>query len=244
MKTIAVTTQNKAYYDKLGKKSIDSFVKHWPKEICLHVFAEDFEIENHDNVMYHSFDILDDDFRNFQKTDYKKRVKIFSYKAFSWLRACQFEGADRVIWVDSDVITFNDIPSDFLNSLCPGNFLATYMAVIYDHKKMKGSPTQQIKPVLCGETGFYIINKNHYFYEDFVNRYREYYVRGYGEKLRRFYDGDVFGAVVSEFEQHGPIFNDLGNRRHNTIFKLTVLSKYMTHYKGKVKKSDDFKPRT
>jgi len=33
MKIVAVTTQNKRYYDKLGKQSIDSFVKFWPKDI-------------------------------------------------------------------------------------------------------------------------------------------------------------------------------------------------------------------
>lgn len=244
MKFIAVTTQNKAYYDKLGKNCIDSFVKYWPKEITLHVFAEDFTLDNHDNVMYHSFDELDQDFRDFQETDYKKRVKIFSYKAFSWLRACQFQGVDRVIWLDSDVITFKTVPYDFLCNLAPGHFLATYMAVVYDHKKTKGEGFQKINPVLCGETGFYITNTRHYYFEDFINRYREYYVRGYGAELRRFYDGDVFGAVVNEFQKHGNIFNDLGNRKHNTIFKHTVLAEYMTHYKGKVKKSDTFEVRT
>jgi hypothetical protein len=118
------------------------------------------------------------------------------------------------------------------------------MAVVYDHKKTKGEGFQKIKPVLCGETGFYITNTRHYYFEDFVNRYREYYVRGYGAELRRFYDGDVFGAVVNEFQKHGNIFNDLGNRKHNTIFKHTVLAEYMTHYKGKVKKSDTFEVRT
>jgi len=243
MKILAVTTQNKAYYDKLGKDSIDSFVKYWPKDVTLHVFAEDFMLENHDNVMYHSFDELDEDFREFQTKDYKKRVKIFSYKAFSWLRACQFEGTDRLIWIDSDVITYKPIPKEFLWKLCPDNVLATYMAVVYDHKKVKGEGFKKIKPVLCGETGFYVINRHHYYYEDFVNRYREYYMRGYGESLRRFYDGDVFGAVVSEFESHGKIFRDLGNRHHNTIFKHTILAEYMTHYKGKVKKSEDFEIR-
>jgi len=239
MKIVAVTTQNKQYYDKLGKESIDSFVTHWPKDIELHVFAEDFTMNNHDNVVYHSFDELDIDFHNFQKTEYKKRIKIFSMKAFSWLRMCNTIDADRVIWVDSDVITYNDVPKNFLMDLCPNDTLATYMAVVYDHKKTKDG-IEKIDPVLCGETGFYVINTKHAEFQNFINRYREYYTTGEGEKLRRFYDGDVFGSVVNEFENNGVKFRDLGDRKHNTIFKFTILSEYMTHFKGKVKKADGF----
>ena len=241
MKFIAVTTQNKRYHDKLGKQSIDSFHKHWPREVPLHVFCEDFTFNYYDNIHCHTFDELDDDFRRFQETDYKKRIKIFSMKAFSWLKACTFEDVDRIIWLDSDVITYKDVTLDFLKELCPSSLLATYMGVVYDHKKSKQFGFEKLdKPVLCGETGFYITNKKHYWFEDFIARYREYYVREYGASLRRFYDGDVFGACVTEFERHGPIFRDLGNRSSNTIFGRTVLAEYMTHYKGKVKKSDDF----
>jgi len=239
MKIVAVTTQNKQYYDKLGKESIDSFVKYWPKTVELHVFAEDFKIENHDNVIYHSFDELDQEFHNFQETEYKKRIKIFSMKAFSWLKMCDTFDADRIIWVDSDVITYNYIPVEFLTDLCDNDTLATFMAVIYDHKKTKEGIIK-IDPLLCGETGFYVINKNHSEFKNFTNRYREYYVTGEGEKLRRFYDGDVFGSVVTEFQNKGTKFRDLGDKKHNTVFKFTILSEFMTHFKGKVKKAEGF----
>ena len=242
MKIVAVTTQNKRYYDKLGKQSIDSFVKFQPKDISLIVYTEDFVMSDHDNVKYRPFSLLDADFHKFMVSEYKQRIKIFAMKAFSWLHTCEIEQADRIIWVDSDVITYNPIPKQFLVDLCDEKTLATYMAVIYDHKKTKQGIVK-IDPVLCGETGFYVINKNHRKFHAFIQRYREYYNLGLDDNLRRFYDGDVFGAVVSEFEKHNVLFRDLGDRKHNTIFKYTILKDYMTHYKGKVKKSDDFEAK-
>ena len=78
MKIVAVTTQNKKYYDKLGKQSIDSFVKFWPKDISLIVYTEDFVMSDHDNVKYRPFSLLDADFHKFMVSDYKQRIKIFA----------------------------------------------------------------------------------------------------------------------------------------------------------------------
>lgn len=238
MKLVAVTTQDKAYYDKIGKSSIESFVKYWPETITLCVFLDDFEVDNHDNVVYFSTKDLGPDFDNFMSKNYKSRIKTFAKKAFSWIKMCEITDADRVIWVDSDVITLNKIPETFLRELCDDKTLASYLSVTYNHIKTEHGK-EIVSPIKCGETGFYVMNTQHDDFEKFVSRYKQYYTDGLGKKLRRFYDGDVFGAVVTEFEKQTK-FRDLGNKVSATVFSRSILSKYMTHFKGKVKKQSSF----
>lgn len=44
----AVTTCNKAGYERYGRRMLQSFVRHWPREIQLYFYAEDFspEVQN------------------------------------------------------------------------------------------------------------------------------------------------------------------------------------------------------
>ena len=39
------TTYNQKYYEIIGKKMVESFVKYWPKHIQLHVYWQEAEPE-------------------------------------------------------------------------------------------------------------------------------------------------------------------------------------------------------
>ena len=48
------TTYNQKYYDIIGKRMVESFVRHWPKHIQLHVYWQEAEPEIiEDNIVYH-----------------------------------------------------------------------------------------------------------------------------------------------------------------------------------------------
>jgi len=238
MSIAVLTSFNKPYYDKLGKYMVNSFVKYWPKEINLHIYNENIELPFiADNVKIMGFD-LGDNYNNFINRNHKQRIKIFSKKAFSWLHACKNIDADKIIWIDSDCQTTKPVPYKFLDSICPDDKLTAHMGIWYYDKKTKHGAVELENPIYCPETGFNIINKKHKNFKTFIERYEDYYVSDRGTTLRRFYDNDVFGAVVQSLPSSN--FVELNPGFHKTAMSRTVLSEYFEHYKGKVKKQDSF----
>ena len=44
-KVEVTTTYNQKYYDLVGRRMVESFVRHWPKHITLHVYWQEQEPE-------------------------------------------------------------------------------------------------------------------------------------------------------------------------------------------------------
>jgi hypothetical protein len=193
-------------------------------------------MEERDRITQISFDNLPKEYFEFQSSNEKDRVKIFAKKAYSVIHAMTNSQADRIIWVDADNIFFKDIPILFLEQLCSEDTLATFMGV-WHHEDKTNKKSQTF---FSAETGFFILNKNHKGFSKFSNRYKQYYDNRIKDGLRRFYDGEVFGAVVKELEEEFK-FNDLCNKfnkKYKSPMKHTVLGEYMHHYKSKHSKEN------
>jgi hypothetical protein len=88
------------------------------------------------------------------------------------------------------------------------------------------------------ETGFFVVNRNHPMFQTMADRYREYYVKDLGALLRRFYDGEVYGAVVAEMEVLGAELMELNpGQKHKTPIPRSIMSPYIKHYKAGAKES-------
>lgn len=226
-----ITSFNDHYYDMIGKACVESWIKHWPKELKLTCYVEEFSIPEHDRIKQISFDQLPKSYFDFQKSDENDRVKVFAKKAYSVIHAMENSNADRIIWLDADVISKKDIDIKFLKSLCPDDVLATFMGV--RHHKIRGDDTSPL--MFSAETGFFIVNTRHAKFKEFAARYREYYDNHLSQNLRRFYDGDVFGAVIEEFRKTSKV-NDLCSaieKSPKTPLKHLELGQYIQHFKAK-----------
>lgn len=237
MKIKIITSFNEKYYNIIGKESVESWLKYWPTDLSLTCYVEDFRIVNNERIEQIDFQNLPKEYFDFQESNFNDRVKVFSKKAYSVIHAFENLDADRIIWVDADVITFDHIPKMFLENLCPDDTLATFMGV--EHHKIKGDLTSP--KMFSAETGFFIVNKLHPGFKDFSSRYKEYYDKKLDKNLRRFYDGEVFGAVVEEFKNTYKFF-DLSttiSKNAKSPLKYTELGqKYIQHYKSKHSKID------
>lgn len=237
MKIKIITSFDKRYYDIIGKESVESWLRYWPEELCLTCYVENFKLDQDPRIEQIDFENLPKEYFEFQQSGFNDRVKIFSKKAYSVIHAFENLEADRIIWIDADVITFDFIPLSFIKNLCPEDTLATFMGV--KHSKIKGDINSP--KVFSAETGFFIVNKNHIGFEEFSQRYRQYYDQKITENLRRFYDGEVFGAVVKEFESKFKFF-DLSTtiqKEAKSPLKYTELGqRYIRHYKSKHSKID------
>jgi len=226
MKIVAITSFNQKYYDLIGKDSVDSFLRYWPTNISITCYIEDMILNPIDRLNIIDFSELCNQYQEFQNSNQRPRVKIFAKKAYSIIHAMENIDCDFLIWLDADTITTQQVNLKQITSLCQSNDLATFMGVYHN----KNNQTY-----FSAETGFFILNKNHKGFTDFSNRYREYYDKRLTEKLRRFYDGEVFGAVVKDLE-HKYEFNDMClkfNKQYKTPLRRTTVGKFLHHYKAK-----------
>ena len=81
MKINTITKIDKAYYDRIGKECIESWIKYWPEDMQLTVYVEDFILDPHPRIRPITFDKMCKEYWDFQKSDQNKRVKTFSKKA-------------------------------------------------------------------------------------------------------------------------------------------------------------------
>lgn len=234
MKTYAViTSMDEAYYQKCGRACIQSFGAHWPKDIHLYVYDEGIiDPPKEKWVTMLPWSDLGDDFAEFMSRDNSGRTKTFAKKAFSIMAGMANIDVDRLIWLDADVITTYPLNDHLLDMITPDSVLSTHYGVKHDWPSDKDPGRISFS---C-ETGFFVVNRRHKKFQKFIDRYRQYYMQGIGINLRRFYDGEVYGAVVSEFEQKGAEMLELNpGYRHKTPIPRSVMAPYIMHYKAGAK---------
>lgn len=226
MRITAITSFNQTYYDQIGKKSVESFLNFWPDDIEIVCYVEEMSLSTSERLKTVDFSELSKEYKNFQSSNEGKRVKIFAKKAYSIIHAMENLDTDFLIWLDADTITTQTVDREFLINLCKEDMLATFMGVT--HYKNN-------KEYFSAETGFFILNKKHAGFKEFSKRYRDYYDKKITKNLRRFYDGEVFGAVVSDLKLTYK-FNDLCEKftkKYKTPLKRTPIGTFLVHYKAK-----------
>lgn len=236
MKIKVITKVDKAYYDKIGKDCIESWLKYWPKDMTLTVYMEDFTITPNERVEQITFDKMSKEYWDFQNSEYNDRVKTFSKKAYSIIHAYENLDADRIIWIDADAITYRSIDKSFLENLCDHDTLISFMGVF--HHRIKDDPKSEL--MYDVESSFFVTNKNHKGFDALSKRFREYYDKRITHNLRRFYDGDVLGAAIVDVRDRFKVNDwcDTLDKRPKSPMPLLPIGKYIKHYKSKTAKKD------
>jgi len=228
MKIEVITSFHKPYFDLIGKDCIDSIIKYWPSEINLTCYVEGFDMVGYDQIKKINFTELGNDYINFQNKNYTSKTKKFAKKAFSFIHAMENSDADRIIWIDADTVTRKNMSLKFLKSLLPDSVLSTHMGVVYTSDK-KGNIGNWLVP----ETGFFGVNTSHNLFQDFRNRYKDNYIKGTFDGLRRQYDNDVYGSVINDLQAPTLDLCKEFKKSFKTPLKHTVLGEYLFHYKAK-----------
>jgi hypothetical protein len=227
-----ITSFNQHYYDLIGKDAVSTWLKYWPKDMSLTCYVEEFELPADPRINQVSFDTFEKEYFTFQGTEHKQ-VKKFAKKAWSFIHAMQHSTADRIVWLDADVLHTDYIEKKFLNEILPDDVLSTHMGVTYFSAK-DGTPGRWFVP----ETGFFAVNTKHKLFDQFRSEYRRHYVEHDHKNMRRFYDNDVYGYVFEKLKAPG---NDLCKdftKGYKTPMRHTVLGPYMQHYKAKHSKAE------
>lgn len=229
-----ITSFNQAYYDLIGQDCVTKFLEHWPDELSITCYVEEFSMPCHDRVEQIDFSQLHPDYTQYQlDPGLNQSMKKFAKKAYSVMHAMSHSSADWIIWLDADVITVKSIPIELLQRVLRPGHLSTYMGVRYTTDK-----SGNLGDWLVPETGFFAVNTQH---DDFV-KFRAEYCRRYHQRdyadLRRFYDNDVFGAAMLTVPD-AQVFDLCGNfdKKYKTPLRHTILGDHLRHYKAKHSKA-------
>jgi hypothetical protein len=145
MSYTVVTTFNQAGYNQYASRMIDSWIRTWPAEVNLHVYAEQcavsqqaanvkiFDLEHTcpdlvafkqrwGSVPKATGDISGDPIRGLRK-DHAKSFKWdavrFSHKVYAVFHAVKHATTRWVLWMDADMVCHSPMPQAFLDSMCP-----------------------------------------------------------------------------------------------------------------------------
>jgi len=228
MKIEVITSFDQKYYDLIGHECVATWLQYWPKDISLTCYVEGMRLPQQHRVQQIGFDQLGDMYWTFQSAGFKSRVHTFAKKAFSVIHAMHHSQADRVMWLDADVLTTQSINRNLLHSIMPDDVVSTHLGVTYIDNK-RGYTGSWLVP----ETGVFVLNRLHKKF----NTFRDEYTRRYRMKdfsgLRRSYDNDVYGAAITAFDIPAlDLCRDL-KKPYKTPLKHTVLGEYLHHYKAK-----------
>jgi len=226
---------NQEYFDHVGRACVETYANFWPRNITLYVYNEYMPFfKKRKNIAEFRWDVLGEEFEKFCDRTDNSRIVTFAKKAFPIIHAMEYLDCDRLIWIDADVSTKMPINQQLLDMISPDDVLSTHFGV--KHEWPSEDDPDRIS--FSCETGFFILNKRHPMFEDFKNLYRDYYTQDLGYDLRRFYDGEVYGAVVNELEQRGAKMFELNpEQTHKTPIPRSVIAPYLQHYKAGAKDS-------
>lgn len=230
-----ITSFNQLYYDLIGQDSVNSFLEHWPQDLQLTCYVEEFAMPAHDRIVQIDFSQLDPDYAQYQLDPaLNQSMKKFAKKAYSFMHAMNHSSAEWIIWLDADVITIQHLPIELLQRVLRPGHLAMYMGVTYFTDK-SGNPGNWLVP----ETGIFAVNTQHKDFGTFKSEYCKRYNQRDYKDLRRFYDNDVFGAALLAVPD-ASVFDlcDGFTKSYKTPLRHTILGDHLVHYKAKHSKAE------
>lgn len=183
-----ITGMSQKYYDLVGNYMLSSWLNYWPTDFTLTIYTEDDLKINHPRLKIVSLDTMDHRYHDFQKESRGKlneRSKIFAKKAWPIMKNLE-SSTGRLIWLDADVITVGEITRDWLDSLIDEEIHFSTHFGVYQSE------------YYSVETGFFIINRENKFKDEFLKRYKKIYYENDFSDMKKPFDGDVFGKVIRD----------------------------------------------
>lgn len=211
MSITVVTTFNQSGYDQYGQRMIQSFLKHWPLEVKLYVYAEDCKVsESANNLIIkdlHSSslgltnfknkwknipkangNVSNDPIRNKRKDSgkgFKWNAVKFAHKVYAIFACAEQCKTDTLIWMDADTMCHSPITLQELERLVP-----TDMDLCYLGRKGKYS-----------ECGLYAMNLCSLHTQEFLKEFQRVYDQAETGifLMEEWHDSFVFDRVREKF---------------------------------------------
>lgn len=233
-KFIMISSMNKKYFEDSGKAMLQSWRRHGRSIGPMMLYNEQLFEPKVRGVLKAGW-MLGAEFVKFQRRHSNSKILAFSKKAFPIMDAMdRTVDYDRIIWLDADAVFTDNFPRMLIELIAPDDVLSTHFSVWHE----KHDTTYHS----C-ETGFFILNRRHEGYKEFCDLYKDIYYNDRADelKLRRFYDGEVYGKCVEIMEERGHKMLNLNTGKHKTPISRSLIAPYISHFKAGLKDRIDFK---
>lgn len=227
MSSILFTTYNKRLYDEYAHHLVESYAE-TNQKLRLFVFVEDNVTlyPSVKNVTYLDLFQHEPELRKFIERNKHKPVDSFfkdavrfSYKVFAQNAAREY--ADRMFFVDADMVFSKQIPLELYDTILPKNIFVGF----YD------------RPNQYTETGFIGFNNNKLISKKFFNFYLNFYKEDTIYNLENWTDCHTFDATRENMKNdihYSEIKWGDGTGGH-IMARDKVINPYIDHRKGKRK---------
>lgn len=254
MNFTVVTTFHQAGYEKYGKRMIESFLKNWPEEVILVVYAEDCQVtETAPNLIVRDLHSSSPELVSFKerwKNDPKAQGKVatgpanrkgkqpgigfkwdairFSHKVYAIFDCARRSNSDILIWMDADTVCHSLITLDTLHRLIPSDKDLCFLG-----RKEKYT-----------ECGLYSMNLRSDLVKEFLKEFQRMY--DFAQEgifqLQEWHDSFVFDAArkkfpLRELDWSGHLIRGEGHPLINSEWGA-----YLDHLKGDRKNLGKSKP--
>ena len=206
MKYTVITTFNEAGYKQYGQRMIQTFLKTWPQEVTLVVYAEDCTVEETaPNLVVRDIAVIDaltvfkeawrdvprangdvtnDPVRSKRKDagkGFKWDAVRFAHKTYSIFHCARAVSSNWLIWMDADTVCHSAVALVDLDRLCPPDRDLCFLG-----RRGKYS-----------ECGLYAMNLSTVNTKTFLQKFQRMYDDAENGifKLEEWHDSFVFDAV-------------------------------------------------
>lgn len=125
-----------------------------------------------------------------QKDNFRHNVNSFAHKSYALYDAAINTKSPLLVWCDSDVEFFAEVPESFFEESLPYPFFGAFL---------ERGERYHI------ETGFYILRTNHLYYREFLNRFLDYYKKDRFLYEREYHDAWLMTQLVREMRRERKI---------------------------------------
>ncbi len=212
-----VTTMNKEYYNGIGKIMIHTWLECFSNDYKLHLYLEDFIIEETDSrIIVENWKDVDDLYKIWEETrfDDNRKHQGFTKKALTQIAAFKKLQGEKIFWLDADVISIKPIPENFFDRI-----IEDYPLAVWDWS-IKGF-----------ESGTVFVNSFHPDWQSINSLYEALYI---GDKTSadntRWFDGEVLEIAVKE---SGVRYNNLMRyvtKKSSVPINRSWIGDYIRHY--------------
>lgn len=246
-KYTVVTTFNQQGLEIYGQRMIDTFQQFWPDTVDLVVYTENCTPRiSKSNVRQVDLLAVSESCRAFvarhqnnpeanggpgphnqniwsEKKSFKWQAVRFSYKVFAVHHAVNNIASDWIIWIDADSHTHSAVPVSFLDSVCPTDYVCSYLGRTDRYHS---------------ECGWVAYNMQNNKGQEFVNYFADLYILDKIFDYPEWHDSFIWDVVRKHFrDNHSEKFYNL-NPEPDTKglaghpFINSELGRYMDHKKG------------
>jgi hypothetical protein len=231
-----ITTFPNAAWDIYSKAMVESFCRHWPKDIPLMIALDDTALELQLKTILRDSDVVASGWdaehaafveRNKGRDDpqnYRKQAVRFCHKVFAIRQAMEaIKHSDNpvryLIWMDGDVITNKPVTHEMLSKCLPvdGDAVAYLGRKDWDHSE-------------CGWLAFDLQSGGYAMIDQIINLYNGDHVF----EQPQWHDSWIWDYVIDKFHSATNLTEGKPGR---DIWQHSPMGKWSTHHKGPVEKA-------